>query len=136
MKLIAPLLLSVMLGLTIHAWADDKQRLAEQAALEWLSQVDESDYQGSWQSAASLFKMQVSAEQWTQAASRTRKPLGSLISRELIKATYSTSLPGAPDGEYMVLQFRTAFANKLEAVETVTPTLDNGEWRVSGYFVR
>ena len=136
MKPIALLLLPVILGLNSQVQADDKQRLAEQAALDWLAQLDAGDYQGSWQSAASLFKMQVSSEQWEQAASRARTPFGSLESRELVEATYSTSLPGAPDGEYVVLMFRTAFENKSEAVETVTPMLDDGEWRVFGYFVR
>ena len=30
------------------------------------------------------------------------------------------ALPGAPDGEYVVIQFETAFQNKARAVETVT----------------
>lgn len=46
-------------------------------------------------------------------------------------------VPGAPDGKYVTIQYQTAFANKAEAVETITPMLDpDGVWRVSGYFVR
>jgi phosphoglycolate phosphatase len=31
----------------------------------------------------------------------------------------------------------TVFENKKSAIETITPTLDNdGEWRVSGYFIK
>ena len=42
-------------------------------------------------------------------------------------------MPGAPDGEYVVIQYRAAFANKAEAVETVTPMLDKGgTWRCPG----
>ena len=49
----------------------------------------------------------------------------------------ATELPGAPDGEYVVFQFSTAFEHKRAAVETVTPMMDaDGQWRVSGYFVR
>jgi hypothetical protein len=49
----------------------------------------------------------------------------------------SQSLPGAPDGEYVVIQFATSFENKKSAIETVTPMLDSdGEWRVSGYFIK
>ena len=48
-----------------------------------------------------------------------------------------TSLPGAPDGEYVVIQFDTSFTNKKVAVETVTPMKDeDGIWRVSGYYVK
>jgi hypothetical protein len=46
-------------------------------------------------------------------------------------------LPGAPDGDYAVIQFSTEFAHKRTARETVTPMRDaDGEWRVSGYFIR
>ena len=47
------------------------------------------------------------------------------------------SLPDAPAGKYVVLQFDTSFANKKEAVETVTPRLDaDGTWKVSGYYIK
>jgi hypothetical protein len=50
---------------------------------------------------------------------------------------YKTSLPGAPDGEYVVIQFGTSFENKKTAIETVTPMLDkDGKWRVSGYYIK
>lgn len=48
-----------------------------------------------------------------------------------------TSLPGAPDGKYVVIQYDTSFENKKAAVETVTPMLDkDGKWRVSGYYIK
>jgi hypothetical protein len=66
-----------------------------------------------------------------------RKPLGALVSRKLKSAQYATSLPGAPDGQYVVIQYDTVFQNKSAAVETVTPMLDkDGHWRVSGYYIR
>jgi hypothetical protein len=46
-------------------------------------------------------------------------------------------LPGAPDGEYVVIQFEASFEKKKAAVETVTPMVDeDGEWRVSGYYLK
>jgi len=45
------------------------------------------------------------------------------------------SLPGAPDGEYVVIQYETQFEHHTPA-ETVTPMLDkDGAWKVSGYFI-
>ncbi len=43
---------------------------------------------------------------------------------------------GAPDWEYVVLQFLADIENKAQAVETITPMLDEGQWRVSGYYIR
>ena len=66
-----------------------------------------------------------------------RKPLGQNLSREVNFKKYTTSLPGAPDGEYVVIQFTTSFSHKKSAVETVTPMLDtDGKWRVSGYYIK
>jgi hypothetical protein len=60
-----------------------------------------------------------------------------MVSRRVKGAQYATSLPGAPDGEYVVIQYDTSFAHKASAVETITPMRDgDGQWRVSGYFIK
>jgi hypothetical protein len=42
-----------------------------------------------------------------------------------------------PDGQYVVIQYKTAFENKKAGVETITPMLDKDKkWRVSGYFIK
>jgi len=47
------------------------------------------------------------------------------------------ALPGAPDGQYVLIQFNASFEQKAHAVETVTPMLErDGTWKVSGYFIR
>ena len=65
-----------------------------------------------------------------------RGPFGDVKSRELQGAKFATSLLGAPDGEYVVIQFKTGFANKADSVETITPMKADGNWKVSGYFIK
>ena len=110
--------------------------LADQAAGKWLAQVDGGDYWRSWADAATLFRERISAADWIETVRAARKPLGAMISRRLIEARHVKSLPGAPDGDYVVLRYHTEFRRKQSAVETVTPMLDQGQWRVSGYFIR
>ena len=56
---------------------------------------------------------------------------------KLKNAQHLTSAPGAPDGDYVLIVFQSAFQHKQNATETITPSLDpDGQWRVSGYFVR
>ena len=63
--------------------------------------------------------------------------LGKMKSRVKQDADYRTSLPGSPAGEYVVIIFKTTFANKKDAIETVTPMKDkDGKWRVSGYYIK
>jgi hypothetical protein len=120
-----------------HNDMSDSDPAAERAALDWLALTDRGDAAASWAAAASLFRAAVSPEQWKQALGLAREPLGAVVSRQLATAKSATELPGAPDGEYVVFQFTTSFEKKRSATETVTPMRDrDGEWRVSGYFVR
>lgn len=110
---------------------------AEKAALSWLNLVDEFKYPQSWTAAASNFKSAVKKSQWEAQIKAAREPMGKIISRAVKTKKYATSLPGAPDGEYVVIQFETKFANKSAAVETITPQKEkDGQWRVGGYFIR
>ena len=115
----------------------NKEKAAVASAEKWLGLVDQGDYAESWKQAAEYFRNNVSEQKWAQAMQGMRKPLGNLVSRKLKAAAYKTSLPGAPDGEYVLMQFDTSFANKKSAVETVTDVLaKDGKWRAVGYFIR
>ena len=115
----------------------DKEDAAISGALKWLTMIDEGKYADSWNDAADFFKDAVGKEQWVQSLRAVRKPLGKLLSREPMHASYQTSLPGAPDGQYVVIQFKASFENKKSAIETVTPMLGkDGNWKVSGYYIK
>jgi hypothetical protein len=118
--------------------ADEKpKQLAQKSAESWLTLTDEGKYSESWDAAAQMFKSAVTKEQWQSAMKGSREPLGKMRSRRLKAATYTKTLPGAPDGEYVVIQFDTSFEHKQSAVETVTPMLDmDGKWKVSGYYIK
>jgi hypothetical protein len=114
-----------------HAAAEQK---AADAAEPWLALVDRGEYSQAWETAAGFLKDQAERREFIKVVGDKRKPLGKLISRRLESKQYATSLPGAPDGQYVVLQYKTSFANKKSAMETVVPMLDTDrKWRVSGY---
>ncbi len=113
------------------------EELAQWSSEGWLALVDSGKYADSWKESSSLFKAHVSQEQWKSMLGATRDPLGKVTSRKLKSATYTKTMPGAPDGDYVVIQYETSFEHKQSAVETVTPMLDkDGKWRVSGYFIK
>ena len=131
------LLLSFVFGGTAFAEQADAERAALVAAKAWLQLVDEGKYTESWNEASEYFKRAITKEQWEQTIQAGREPLGKTVSRQLKSKQYATSLPGAPDGEYVVIQFDTSFTNKKTAVETITPMLDkDGMWRVTGYQIK
>lgn len=117
--------------------AETPEKKAQDAAEEWLALIDAGKFAESWQSAAGNFKAAVSQAQWQSSLDAVRKPLGNLVSRKLKSAKYTKTVPGAPDGEYVILQFDTSFTNMKQAVETITPMLDaDKKWKVSGYFIK
>jgi hypothetical protein len=110
---------------------------AVESARTWLALVDGGNYAQSWEDAAAVAKAAVNKTAWETGIRAARTPLGKVVSRTLKSAQPTNSLPGAPDGSYVVIQFNTAFEHKASAVETVTPMLEkNGTWRVSGYYIR
>ena len=132
-----PYLLVFRTGTGTPATVRAAEEAAETAASSWLKLVDAGEYGKSWDDAAAYFKDAVSRDTWERRITAVRRPLGKNLSRERASATYLTSLPGAPDGEYVVIRFLSSFENKKSAVETVTPMRDeDGEWRVSGYYIR
>ena len=134
---------AVMLALLVAAisfgsgHAQDSNVAAQQAAESWLALVDGQQYPESWRAAATLFKNAVTQQTWQRAVQTARSPLGALKSRTVKSTTSAKTLPGAPDGEYVVLQFNTTFERKALALETVSVVLEaDGNWRVVGYFVK
>lgn len=116
---------------------DSKTEAAKKSAEVWLGMTDGEEYSKSWQNAAEYFRTAVTEDQWLQAMNAVRKPLGKLVSRKLLSAQFAQSLPSAPDGEYVIIQYSSSFENKASAIETVTPIMDkDGKWRVSGYYIK
>ena len=107
------------------------------AAEQWLALADAGNGGDTWGQAAPSFQAAVPKTAWPTPLQRARQPLGAVVSRKLASSAFTRTLPGAPDGEYVVIQYDTEFKQKAHAVETVVPAKGtDGVWRVSGYFVR
>jgi hypothetical protein len=121
----------------ITAYAGTTTGEAVRSAETWLKLVDTARYDQSWDTAASYFKARVKKGAWSEMVNSVRSPFGSVIKRKLKSANFTKSVPGAPDGEYVVIQFATSFENKKKSIETITPMKDtDGQWRVSGYYIK
>ncbi|MFJ2988923.1 DUF4019 domain-containing protein [Collimonas sp. NPDC087041] len=141
MKTILALSAAALLTFNTPSFAADQQteliNQAQSAATAWIALTDAGKYGESWERAGTFFKTGIPKNTWETGIRSLRTPLGSVKNRELKSTEYATSLPGAPDGEYVVIQYETQFENKKAAVETVTPMREkDGSWKVSGYFIR
>ncbi|HML63119.1 DUF4019 domain-containing protein [Solidesulfovibrio sp.] len=143
MKRLLVALLCVLVLLPALACAEDAapvtadQQPAVDAAKNWLAGIDAGAYGKSWDGGSAYFRDAISQKDWETALTAFRKPLGALVSRQIGKAKSLTTLPGAPDGTYVVMEFASSFANKKDAFETVCFSREaDGSWRAAGYFIR
>jgi len=119
--------------------SDDDEAISAAVAVarSWLKLIDDAAYAQGWAQSAGSLKQRVAEQQFQDSLRSARGPLGKVLSREVLDTTYTTSVPGASDGKYVVIQFQSSFEHKASAVETITPALeDDGQWRVSGYYIR
>lgn len=136
MKSMLAVLLFMLTLSTAAPCQDQGEKAAADSAIRWLAQIDNGDYAASWETAAPMFKQSISQDEWAKMVKATRAPMGKLVSRTLKSAVYTTTLPGATDGQYVVV-YESSFEHKKSAIEAVTPSLDkDGQWKVSGYFIR
>lgn len=136
-SIILLLMISINYGQQITTKTDSTEQAAIKATNTWLKLVDDGKYGESWNEGATLFKSVVTKEKWEEALNSILPPFGANISRNVLSVQYKTSIPGAPDGEYVIIRYESKFENKEKAIETVTPMKDeDGSWRVSGYFIK
>jgi serine/threonine-protein kinase len=112
-----------------------EEREAQREALGFLQYLDQGRYADSYSYTSAIIRAKMNAAQFEQEIKKDRAPLGAKQTRKLLNATYATSLPTAPAGQYVVLQYNTDFAKKKDAVETVTMSYENGYWRLAGWFL-
>ena len=140
MSRLAPFVIALMFALPatgVHAQQPDQTGAGVQAAERWLALADAGQGAESWSAAGAMFQGAVSQKDWSAALEAARAPFGALTRRTLAGATYTRTLPGAPDADYVVLQYQSSFAARPAANETVVVMREaDGSWRTITYFIR
>ncbi|HEX4736236.1 MAG TPA: DUF4019 domain-containing protein [Allosphingosinicella sp.] len=106
------------------------------SAQQWVGLVDQGGYAESWDQAGALMKTHMGRDAWAAALEPARKPLGAVASRKLRSETPTKTLPGAPDGDYDVVQFDADFAGNRHMTETVFLAHEASGWKVDGYYIK
>jgi hypothetical protein len=128
---------------SVVTWAASEDAAARAAASSWLSVVDAGRYQESWEEASAAFRENMarfgkSVEFWVKALGAARTPLGSPVSRSVIRVAPIDAMPGGPAGRrYLELVYDSDFEHADPVTESVVMTLDDdGVWRMFNYVIR
>lgn len=98
------------------------------AARQFLSLVEQKNWAESYAATGSAFRQLNTLQVWSDVSEQVHARYGKAVSRTLLS---QENLPAPPAG-YEVVKFRTVYANKAEAVETVTLDKEAGRWVVVG----
>lgn len=88
-------------------------------ARSYLGQIDANHYDQAWTFMAPLFKDLNSQSLWQNRHQVLRDAYGPLVSRLFHRISYRQSYSNSPDGQYVIIQFKSIFQNKATATETV-----------------
>jgi DNA-binding CsgD family transcriptional regulator len=102
-----------------------------QTARAWLELVDAGRWAESYAATGATFRKQNTLDLWRTTSETVRVPLGRVVSRVALS---EEGIPAPPDG-YQLVRFRTRFAAKPNAIETLTLARQDGAWKVAGVYI-
>lgn len=113
-----------------------RTRAAIDAASAWLALLDAGKSAEAYAAAGADFRSTVSAEAWTDVVKSRAAELGEVQARQPAKVNYFPAPEGAEAGDWVMIKFVSAFANRGQVSETVTVVRYPEAWGVSGYYIR
>lgn len=114
-----------------------KVERATAAAVEFFKLVDAGEYETARKEGATLLKERETLNGWIAKLNGVKETLGPVMGREQVEASYSTSAKDSPDGEYVMITYKSQFKQRVDVSETVIVMIDkNRGWRVAGYFFK
>lgn len=115
--------------------ADDKDAI--DAGRKWLALIDAGKPGTAWDSASKQLQTTVQRGTFVAEMRSVRAPLGKPASRDAVKFARAHELPGAPSGDYTIIEFETRFAGGKRLTEQLVWVVESGDvWRVAGYYYR
>ena len=82
---------------------------ANAAAEVWLGLLDDAQYDRCYETAAKILQNLVAKQSFVDLGTKRRTPLGKQVSRKMQNATAARTLQGAPEGQYVFIQYNTEF---------------------------
>jgi hypothetical protein len=110
----------LFVSLAIQAEAELLSRAqSESQARGFLQLLDQGLQDESWQTMSAAFQSLNDRAYWKTRQQVIRTSYGTLEARDLKHISYRKTFSLSPDGEYIIVQFRSNYQNRAETIETV-----------------
>lgn len=126
------LLLLTLLSIPALAGPSTEDK-AVAAANDFVKLVDGAQFDKAYDAFSNFGQKAVTKEQFVAMMKGVQNKIGTQTSRKLKSKQFTHELPGAPKGDYWVIDYETNFSKKGASVERVTSMLEGQSWKVGGY---
>lgn len=107
----------VLTSFSLAEWPP-RELLLEQAD-SFVTMLDQQQYDDAWLATSQHFQGLTNQQEWFARQHLVRSAYGPLASREFYRLDYRRSYHESPDGQYVIVQFKSSFSNKAHSIETI-----------------
>ena len=100
------------------------------ASRQWMALLDAGNWEQSYLATSKAFRSVNTLQTWTDISRQVRTPLGAMQSRVLVAVDFAPT----PQG-YWIVKFRSDYAGKPGAIETLSLVNEDGSWKVAGIVI-
>ena len=108
---------------------------ARESVDAWLLLLDAGDYSEAYDATGSIFREEVTPEEFRTAMEERQGILGAVESRTLSSTQRLSVVPNAPPGDYFVFELDGVYELRPNTRERVTAVSESDEWPVVGIYI-
>jgi hypothetical protein len=109
---------TILLAVPVGAETLTSDHLDRQAR-GYLEFLDQNNFEEAWEEMSDLFRSLNNKTHWQNQQQVIRSIYGPLSFRQLLRFSYRQSYSLSPDGEYVIVQYKSGYQNRTDTVETV-----------------
>jgi D-alanyl-D-alanine carboxypeptidase len=118
----------IIKAITGRELSSEQQENLKQLATSWLNLIDAERYAESWKQLGSKLKAKYNESTWKSALHPLLSQAGKIKKRTFRSVSYTDS-----QGETVIVEFESSFANQATGREMVTLIQEEGQWKIVGY---
>lgn len=108
---------------------------ARQSVDAWLLLLDAGDYSEAYDATGTIFREEVTPEEFRTAMEERQAILGAVESRTLSSTQRLSIVPDAPPGDYFIFEIDGVYELRPNARERVTAVSESDGWPVVGIYL-
>ena len=108
---------------------------ARESVDAWFALLDARNYAEAYDATGSIFREEVTAEEFRSSMEERQDILGAVESRTLGSTQRLSTVPDAPPGDYFVFEFDGVYELRPNARERVTAMSESDGWPIVGIYI-